>query len=94
MNRQSAISAFFRPILKRVLEVNVLRHSSEDSIDMQQVATSSNIDNESSVPSTGVTNPALEDIDDENRNRYTALPASFDSSTLPKKMLSDEGRTL
>ena len=54
MKRQSAISAFFRPVSKRVLEVNVPGESSEDSIDIQQAATSSNIDNKSSVPSTGV----------------------------------------
>ena len=41
---------------------------------MQQAATSSNIDNESSVPSTDVTDPALENINDEDRNR-SALPA-------------------
>ena len=44
MKRQSAISAFFRPVSKRVLEVNVPGESSEDSIDMQQAATFSNID--------------------------------------------------
>ena len=61
---------------------------------MQLAATSNNIDNESSVPSADVTNPALENIDDEDRNRPTALPASFDNSTLPKEMPSHEGRTL
>ena len=70
MKRQSAISAFFRPVSKRVLEVNVPGESSKDSID---------IDNKSSVPSTNVTDPALENIDDEDRIRSTALPASFDS---------------
>ena len=35
---------------------------------MQQAATSGNIDNESSLPSTDVTDPALENIDDEDRN--------------------------
>ena len=94
MKRQSAISAFFRPVSKRVLEENVPGESSEDSIDMQQVATTSNIDNESSVPSTDVTDPDLENINDEDRNRSTALPASFDSSTLPNEMPSHEGRTL
>ena len=39
MKRQSAISAFFRPVSNRVLEVNVPGESSEDSIDMQQAAT-------------------------------------------------------
>ena len=68
MKRQSAISAFFRSVSKRVLEVNVPGESSKDSIDMQQAATSSNIDNKSSVPSTNVTDPALENIDDEDRN--------------------------
>ena len=52
------------------------------------------LDNESSVPSTDVTDPALENIDDEDRNRSTALLASFDSSTLSKKMPSHEGLTL
>ena len=66
----------------------------ENSVQTQQVAISSNIDNESFVPSTDLTDPALENIDDEDRNRSTALPASFDSSTLPKEMLSHEGRTL
>ena len=94
MKRQSAVSAFFRPVSKRVLEENVPGESSEDSIDMQQVATSSNIDNKSSLPSTNVTDPALENINDEDRNRSTALPASFDSSTLPKEMPSHEGRSL
>ena len=61
---------------------------------MQQAATSSNVDNESSVPSTDVSDPALESINDKDRNRSTALPASFDSSTLPKVMPSHEGRTL
>ena len=46
------------------------------------------------MPFTDVTDPALENINDEDRNRSTALPASFDSSTLPKKMPSHEGRTL
>ena len=54
MKRQSAISAFFRPVSKRALKVNVPGESSEDSIDMQQAATSSNIDNKSSVLSTSV----------------------------------------
>ena len=94
MKRQSAISAFFRPVSKRLLEVNVPGESCKDSIDMQQAATFSNIDNKGSVPSTDVTDPALENIDDEDRNRSTALPASFDSSTLPKEMPSHEGRTL
>ena len=35
---------------------------------MQQAATSSNIDNESYVPSTDVTDPALENIDDGDCN--------------------------
>ena len=61
---------------------------------MQQAAISSNINNENSVPSTDVTDPALENIDDEDRNRSTALLASFDSSTLPKVMPSQDGRTL
>ena len=43
---------------------------------------------------TNVTDPALENIDNEDRIRSTALPASFDSSTLPKEMPSHEGRTL
>ena len=60
---------------------------------MQLAATSSNIDNESSVPSTDITDLALENIDDED-HRSTALPATFDSSTLPKEMPSHEGRTL
>ena len=94
MKRQSAISAFFRPVSQRALKVNVPGESSEDSIDVQQAANSSNIDNKSSVPSTDVTDPALENIDDEDRNRSTALPASFDSSTLPKEMPSHEGCTL
>ena len=94
MKRQSAISAFFSPASKRVLEANVPGESSEDRIDMQQVAISSNIDNKSSVPSTDVTDPALENIIDEDRNRSTALPVSFDSSTLPKVMPSHEGCTL
>ena len=55
MKRQSAISAVFSPASKRVLEANVPGESSEDSIDMQQVAISSNIDNKSCVPSTDVT---------------------------------------
>ena len=46
------------------------------------------------MPSTNVTDPALENIHDEDCNRSTALPASFDSSTLPKEMPSHEGRTL
>ena len=89
-----AISAFFRLVSKKVLEVNVPGESSENSIDMQQAATSSNIDNKSSVPSTDVTDPALENINDKDSNRSTALPASFNSSTLPKVMPSHEDHTL
>ena len=76
------------------MEVNVPGESSEDSINMQQATTSSNIDNESYVPSTNVTDPALENIDDQDYNRSTALRASFNNSTLPKEMPSHEGRTL
>ena len=86
MKRQSAISAFSRPISKRGLRENVSGESSEKCIETQLVATFSNIDNESSVLSTDVTDPALENIDDEDRNRSSALPASFDSSTLPIEM--------
>ena len=94
MKRKLAISAFSRLVSNRVLEVNVSGESSEDSIDMQQAATSCNIDNENYVPSTNVTNPALESIDNDDHNPSTALPASFDCSTLPKEILSHEGCTL
>ena len=49
---------------------------------MQQAATSRNIDNKSSVPSTNVTDPALGNIDDEDRNQSNTLPASFYSGLL------------
>ena len=98
MKRQSAISTFFRPISKRVLEVNVPGELSEDSIDMQQAAASSNIDNESSVPSTGVTDPPLENIDDENRtdlslflHHSTAVPCQNKCHRMKAVLCNESG---
>ena len=56
-----------------MLKVNVPGESSEDSIDMQQAPTSTNIDNESSESATNLTNLAVENIDDEDRNRSTSI---------------------
>ena len=84
------ISASFRPVSKRSLIENISGKSSEDNVETQQVATSSNIDYEGSVPSTDVTDPAQENIDDEDRTRSPAFSATIDSSTLPKEMPSYE----
>ena len=56
-----------------MLNVNVPGESSEHSIDMQQAATSTNIDDESCEPVTNLTNFAVENIDDEDRSRSTAI---------------------
>ena len=56
-----------------MLKVNVPGESSEDSVEMQQAATSSNIDNKSCEPATNLTNLAVENIDDEDHNRSTSV---------------------
>ena len=90
MKRQSAISAFFRPLSKRPREANVPQESSRhrpESSDSQEASTSGN--DESDAP---VADPVIDLVDENNRPKD--LPTPFDSSTLPNVMPTHEGRTL
>ena len=88
MKRQSAISAFFRPVSKRVGAVEVTGESSADSNGEQQAH---DVDNQSVVAEADRnTNSEI----DETSNCPSDLPAPFDSSVLPNQMPTNEGRVL
>ena len=92
--RQSAISAFFRPVDKRIRdsetekESDVRSRSSINSSTSDQASTSRNEDVARNVI-------ALTDqISEESGNNIQTLPMPFDNNMLPNELPTREGRSL
>ena len=94
MKRQSAISAFFRPVDKRIKDSEtendseVRSGSSIDSSTSDQTSTSRNEEVARNVI-------ALTDqISEESGNNIPTLPMPFDINTLPNELPTREDRSL
>ena len=94
MKRQFAISAFFRPVDKRIRdsetgnESDVRSGSSIDSSTSDQASTSRNVEVARNVI------VLTDQISKESGNNIPTLPMPFDINTLPNELPTRKGRSL
>ena len=94
MKRQTAISAFFRPVDKRIRDSET---ENESDVRSGSSINSSTLDQASTSRNEKVARNVIEltdQISEESGNNIPTLPMPIDINTLPNKLPTSEGRSL